>query len=61
MLTHPVDLVAGQTWHYRSEFDLHVARVDVDAANAAVVVTEYVFPLHVKADAWLDVDPVVAS
>lgn len=60
MLTHAADLVAGQLWHYRSEFDLHVARVVVDGANAAVVVTEYEFPLHVSADAWLDVDPVVA-
>lgn len=62
-LVHPADLHAGQTWHYRSEFDLHVTRVEIDAAtrNAAVVVSEYEFPLHIAADAWLDVDPVVSS
>lgn len=60
MLIHPSDLSAGQLWHYRSEFDLHVARVVVDGPNAAVVVTEYEFPLHVSADAWLDVEPVTA-
>ena len=57
MMSHAVDLHTGQTWHYRREFDLHIASVDAGASVATVMVTEFDFPFHVNAADWLDVDP----
>jgi len=53
---HGCDLRPADVWHYRAEFDLHVVRIVKDGASVAVVVREYSFPLHVAADAVLDVD-----
>jgi hypothetical protein len=53
---HGCDLRPHDTWHYREQFDLHVVRIETDGASTAVIVAEYQFPLHVAADALLDVE-----
>lgn len=57
------DLHVGDLWHYRAEFDLHVTQVITDdgGTTTTVVVVEYQFPLHVAADAVLDVDTPTTS
>jgi hypothetical protein len=50
------DLHSSDCWHYRAEFDLTVVRTFRDGASVAVIVEQYQFPLHVAADAVLDVD-----
>jgi hypothetical protein len=50
------DLHSADCWHYRAEFDLTVVRTFQDGSNVAVVVEQYQFPLHVAADAVLDVE-----
>ena len=59
MIVHACDLEASTLWHYRPEFDLHVVRIETDGASTAVIVAESQFPLHVAADAVLDVDVAV--
>jgi hypothetical protein len=56
---HGSELRPHDTWHYRRDFDLTVVRTFQDGASVAVVVEQYQFPLHVAADAVLDVDPAV--
>lgn len=56
---HGSELHGGDRWHYRADFDLTVVRTFQDGASVAVVVEQYQFPLHVAADALLDVEPAV--
>jgi len=53
---HGSELHVGDRWHYRRDFDLTVVRTFQDGASVAVIVEQYQFPLHVAADAVLDVD-----
>jgi len=58
---HGCELRPADVWHYRDQFDLHVVRIETEGRCTTVIVAEYQFPLHVAADAVLDVDPAVAT